>query len=111
MVDAPEPIAPATDGWWYVEGENRSGPLSSEQIEELLRAGTVKLTTMVWRDGRLTWMPLYQVPELARGRAAPEFAHEPPFLRTARESERPVGIALWVAAVVLGVALGDEMQY
>ncbi|VTU42703.1 MULTISPECIES: GYF domain-containing protein [unclassified Variovorax] len=100
---------PAADAaeqvWWYAEGENRSGPLSAVQLEELVQAGTISMTTLVWREGRLSWKPMQHIPELAKGRAAPAADAEPGFLRQARLRERAAGAPLWTAAIILAVVL------
>ncbi|CAN7324783.1 GYF domain-containing protein [Variovorax paradoxus] len=92
--------------WWYAEGEHRSGPVSAAQLEQLLQAGTISSTTLVWREGRLTWKPLQQIPELVSGSAtaAPSDV-EPDFVRLDRLRERTAGAPLWSCAVVLSVAL------
>lgn len=101
--------APAESGtdqvWWYAEGEHRSGPMSAAQIEQLVQAGTISLNTLVWREGRLAWKPLQQVPELAGGRAAAPSDVEPDFVRLDRLRGRAAGAPLWICAVLLSVAL------
>lgn len=111
-VPASDPAGPSAEGeqdqvWWYAEGEHRSGPVSAAQLEQLLQAGTISLNTLVWREGRLTWKPLQQIPELASGSAAPLAPSdvEPDFVRLDRLRERTAGASLWASAVVLSVAL------
>ncbi|MGO4395723.1 RDD family protein [Variovorax sp. M-6] len=59
------------DGWWYAQGEDRRGPLSTMQVRELFQAGTLGPRTLVWRPGRLAWKPLLEVAELAEDRQEP----------------------------------------
>lgn len=54
------------DGWWYSHGEDRRGPLSTEQLQRLVAEGHVKPDALVWRSGRLTWKPISEVPEFAQ---------------------------------------------
>lgn len=91
--------------WWYAEGENRGGPVSAAQLEELLQARTISLNTQVWREGRLAWKALHHVPELSRGRAAPPVDDEPGFVKQDRLRERTAGAPLWTIAIVLAVLL------
>ncbi|CAN7611724.1 GYF domain-containing protein [Variovorax paradoxus] len=117
FTDLPVPLAPAADlasspargegeqVWWYAEGEHRSGPVTAAQLERLVQAGTISLNTLVWREGRLTWKPLQQIPELTGGRPAAPSDVEPDFVRLDRLRERTAGAPLWTCAVVLSVAL------
>ncbi|MBB3181826.1 GYF domain-containing protein [Variovorax sp. Sphag1AA] len=97
--------APVTHGWWYANGEARSGPLSSEQIEDLLRAGTIDADTLVWREGRMAWKAVHEVPELSRGRLSGRTLDDVGFMRTARRREKPVSAVWWLVALVLAAAL------
>ena len=97
------PPAGGAQVWWYADGENRNGPVSPEQLDALLQAGTISLSTLVWHEGRLTWRPLEEVPELADGRSAPPAHDEPAFMRQDRLRERTGGALLWTTAIVLAV--------
>ena len=44
--------------WFYLEGNNQSGPVSDSQLDELLRSGKISQATMVWREGLPQWQPL-----------------------------------------------------
>lgn len=103
--DSGAAAAPAPDGWWYAHGEARNGPLSSTAIEDLLREGTIDADTLVWREGRMAWKPIHEVPELARGRLSSRVLDNVGFLRTARDREKPVSAVWWMAAIVLAAAL------
>jgi len=109
-VPAPDAAGASTESgteqvWWYAEGEHRSGPVSAAQLQQLVQAGTISLNTLVWREGRLTWKPLQQIPELSDGRAVAPPGVEPDFVRLDRLRERTAGAPLWICAVVLSVAL------
>lgn len=47
--------------WYYAERGQQSGPVTEEQLSELLRAGTITLETLVWRDGLPGWAPYREV--------------------------------------------------
>jgi clan AA aspartic protease (TIGR02281 family) len=95
----------AAQVWWYAEAEHRSGPVSAVQLEQLVQSGAISLNTLVWREGRLSWKPLQQIPELAAGRAAAPSGIEPEFVRLDRLRERTAGAPLWICAIVMSVAL------
>lgn len=45
--------------WFYAESDReRRGPLASESLVELFRAGRIALDTLVWREGVNDWQPL-----------------------------------------------------
>jgi hypothetical protein len=44
--------------WFYVFNNQQCGPVTETQLEELQRAGTVTLDTLVWREGQAEWQPL-----------------------------------------------------
>ncbi|MDM0113850.1 RDD family protein [Variovorax sp. J22R133] len=51
--------------WWYALANERKGPVSAAQLEQLLRAGTIDFDTWVWRSGHEDWLVLWDVAELA----------------------------------------------
>lgn len=44
--------------WFYVDAGRQNGPVSDLELDELLRAGKVSPTTLVWREGMSNWQPL-----------------------------------------------------
>jgi len=94
-----------SEGWWYANGESRNGPLSSTQIEALLRDGTIDADTSAWREGRMTWRPIHEIPELARGRVSARLLESAGFLRDAHRHETRASVPWWIAAVVVGLLL------
>lgn len=46
--------------WYYEENGQQQGPISQEQLDELIKTGTVLATTLVWREGMSEWQPLSQ---------------------------------------------------
>ena len=41
--------------WYYLENDNRIGPVEHKEIERLVSQGTVTAKTLVWRDGMDGW--------------------------------------------------------
>jgi hypothetical protein len=44
--------------WYYAEGQERRGPVSAEQLQTLIAAGTVTADTRVWNSTLTDWRPL-----------------------------------------------------
>lgn len=44
--------------WYYAVGNERLGPVSDAELEELIRKGTLQQETLVWRMGMSNWQPL-----------------------------------------------------
>ena len=44
--------------WYYAENNERRGPVSEAEFNELIRTGRVNAETQVWRDGWANWAPL-----------------------------------------------------
>ncbi len=43
--------------WYYVENDRQVGPVNDGNFNRLLKEGTVKPDTLVWRDGMEKWAP------------------------------------------------------
>ncbi len=66
--------------WHYIGHYGQLGPLTQEQVEELIDGGAIVADTYVWRTGMPDWQPAERVPEL-RGdtlRLAEPYAAPPP---------------------------------
>jgi len=50
--------------WYYVEGEQRVGPVTEKKIEELIEEGSLKEENFVWKKGFENWKKLKDVDEL-----------------------------------------------
>ena len=51
--------------WHYSINGQQLGPVSAEEIQRLLAAGTINGSSLVWRDGLANWLPLSAaMPEL-----------------------------------------------
>ena len=53
----------ATD-WFYRLGEEKHGPFSSNQLRDLVKAGTVTRTTLVRKNGMPDWKPAGEIEKL-----------------------------------------------
>ena len=54
-----------TPRWFYVENENRLGPVVVEQIAHLIMNGGLSRTALVWRHGLSDWTEAGRIPEIA----------------------------------------------
>lgn len=65
--------------WYYIGHYGQLGPLTAEQIEELVQGGVIARDTYVWRTGMTDWLPADRVSELQEAfRAAEPYAAPPP---------------------------------
>lgn len=61
--------------WHYVENGEQAGPVSDEQLADLVRTGKINADTLVWHGGMEDWLPYGQVqskpkpPEILAGSA------------------------------------------
>jgi GYF domain 2/Domain of unknown function (DUF4388)/Tetratricopeptide repeat len=55
----------STPRWFYVENENRLGPVAVEQIAHLIMNGGLSRTALVWRHGLSDWTEAGRIPEIA----------------------------------------------
>jgi uncharacterized RDD family membrane protein YckC len=46
--------------WYYVLKGSQAGPVSEEELQNLVAAGTVTSATLVWRQGMPAWQPFGQ---------------------------------------------------
>ena len=44
--------------WFYALNGEQQGPVTSEQLDQLLGQGVINDATLVWREGLATWQPL-----------------------------------------------------
>lgn len=47
--------------WYYADGEQQRGPVSDDEIGDLMQAGTVRPETLVWQEGQSAWQPAIEV--------------------------------------------------
>ena len=53
--------------WYYAENNERRGPFSEPEFNELVRTGRISGATQVWRDGWQDWKPLREAGVEATG--------------------------------------------
>ncbi|MEQ1821952.1 MAG: DUF4339 domain-containing protein [Fimbriimonadaceae bacterium] len=51
--------------WFYIGNYGQLGPLTKEQLDELIEGGVVVRDTYVWKSGMPQWVPAESVHELA----------------------------------------------
>ena len=90
-------------GWYYLAGGQQVGPLPTEALARIVRAGQVGANVMVWRNGMDGWMPLALVPELAP--LAEQAPGAVPILPAAHEVARHNGKSK-VTAGLLAILIG-----
>lgn len=65
--------------WYYIGHYGQLGPLTREQMDELISGGVIAKDTYVWRTGMNDWLHADRVPELRTGFAvADPFVMPPP---------------------------------
>lgn len=64
--------------WYYVEGGQRRGPVSQEDLENLARSNTIGPETLVWREGMAEWRPYRQFQPLEIPPEQPSAPLQPP---------------------------------
>ena len=47
--------------WHYLEGSAQRGPVTDADFDTLVRGGTIRHDTLVWREGMAEWLPYAQV--------------------------------------------------
>src|SRR4051812_49652392 len=47
--------------WFYAAEGRQTGPVSQEQLAELVRSGQIAMESLVWREGMASWQPLREV--------------------------------------------------
>lgn len=76
--------------WYYIGHYGQLGPLTLDQIQELVQGGVVVRETYVWRTGMSNWVPAGTVSELGTAfRLAEPFAAPPPPPMTATATPPP----------------------
>jgi hypothetical protein len=51
--------------WFYARGDMQRGPVSEDELADLIKDGIIAPETRVWREGMEDWQPLAKVPEIA----------------------------------------------
>jgi TM2 domain-containing membrane protein YozV len=64
--------------WFYIGHYGQLGPLTREQVAELIDGGVVERDTYVWRNGMADWLPAERVVELQSAFQASPIPVAPP---------------------------------
>lgn len=57
------PLPADTTQWYYASGRERIGPVSAADIRDLISAGSLESSTLVWCSDMDGWEPLADVPD------------------------------------------------
>jgi len=52
--------------WFYIGHYGQLGPLTRDQISELIEGGVIARETYVWKSGMTDWLPADKIPELGQ---------------------------------------------
>lgn len=55
--------------WYYAVGQEKQGPVSDEELGQLVQQGTITNESLVWQEGMADWQPYSQVSGGAEGGA------------------------------------------
>ena len=97
--------------WFYMEGRDKRGPKTTRQMRELLVAGSIPNTTLVFHEGMKDWIRAYLAPEL-QAQPIPGFTTKSgstdstPFLQRVPKARFRLGVVIIALLFVSGVILG-----
>lgn len=57
--------------WYYTQGGQQVGPVTVDQLRQMMGTGQLGSGDLVWRDGMAQWAPASTVPELGTRGPAP----------------------------------------
>ena len=77
--------------WYYAENNAQAGPVTEDQLRELVTAGRVKPATLVWKAGMPTWTPLSQAAPQLAGATGAVLATSPAVSGDTALTQRPFG--------------------
>ena len=67
------------DQWYYSRGGQQAGPVTTDQLRQMVASGQLTPQDLVWADGMANWQPLGTVPQLgAAGAPMPQPGFAPP---------------------------------
>lgn len=93
--------------WYYAVRGKQCGPVSEDELKELLASGRLPSDSLVWKPEMPDWQPAARVPELADCLAQRPGTLPPPLPDPSIESQR---ITAGVFALLLG-SLGVHKFY
>lgn len=107
--------------WFFTRGGQQAGPVSAEQLRQMVAAGQVAPHELVWREGMANWQPLGSVPELGAAPPMPPpgafpgqpyappnapFPQPMPYGQAPQENYRGMAIGGFVCALLGLLCLG-----
>jgi GYF domain 2 len=57
----------AEESWYYADAEEQKGPVSRARLQEMLAAGDLAPTSLVWQPGQEGWVEARAIPGLVTG--------------------------------------------
>ncbi|MFT7640500.1 MAG: hypothetical protein ACI9G1_002243 [Pirellulaceae bacterium] len=72
--------------WYFAHGDQEKGPITLNQLSELLANGTLQGRDLVWHDGMDDWAAVESLPELKVGSVVPNPPAPPPMPSSASAS-------------------------
>jgi len=114
---------PPKDRWYYADGQEQLGPITTSQASELVKTGQLRSDTLVWKRGMNEWTPLRSSPlgklvSTDLPPSIPKNPHSPPPLQTKTENEanklavNQPKVAVWTNGSFWGgVCLGLIVSY
>jgi GYF domain 2 len=97
-----------TEIWFYVEGDERRGPLALAALLDVLRASPDPRLVLVWRDGMANWERAGAQPEFdphlpARPRhdSVPPIPAEPPPVAASQPPDDVLAVAMFYRRLIL----------
>lgn len=96
--------------WWYVEKDQKIGPIEQGDLTRLIHGGKIGSKTMLWKEGMPSWLPLDEIEELRALKAAvPPPLSTPVAARLPRFFARFFDLSLetLIVSLVLGVVLNQ----
>lgn len=94
-----EDAAQTASEWYYVQNGQRNGPVSKQQLRQLVSGRQLWATDLVWKQGMSQWVPLSQVISLS-----PHSSNMPPFLIPTQPQGASL-LAYRIALVLAAVAV------
>ncbi len=64
--------------WYYVQGNQRQGPVDPAAVAGLIQGGALTRQTLVWKEGMANWVPAEQTELYEQLRTAPPAVQPPP---------------------------------
>jgi len=98
--------------WWYVAKGKPKGPVGTDQLHYLLRAGTITAGSPLWKSGMKDWQPAARFDELALllrslpgKNAAPTAGQVGVWRRTRRHLGSTIALIVGCLAVIGGFSI------